>query len=203
MKYAILGEDVSDAATVRALVRRLIERKASIKGKSTAKKAKKPSFKSKGYDGWAHLRRKAARDLQALSRMGWQRFIVCVDCDGRDSEPRRIELQREVIAKSGLAAADCCLVIPVQELEAWLLADIEEAGPKVILSWTPAAVASPERQASPKEHLRRLSQNPLTKKPRYDEVLHNEKLAEHLRLDRVEKKCPSFMPLVNFVAVNG
>ena len=200
MKYAILGEDVSDACTVRALVRRLIERNASSMEKSTAKKARKPSFKPKGYDGWAHLRRKAARDLRQLSRMGWQRFIVCVDCDGPDSEPRRIELQREVIAKSGLAAADCCLVIPIQELEAWLLADIEEAGPKVILSWTPAAVTNPERRSSPKEYLRRLSQDPHTKKARYNEVLHNEKLAEHLRLDRVEAKCPSFAPLVDFVA---
>ena len=194
MKFAILGEDKSDASTLKVLVRRLLESAPAKRAKE-----KKPAIKPKNYHGWSHLCRKGARDLRQLARAGCDRFIVCVDADGPDPAERRRHIQREVIAKAGLDSPACCLVIPVQELEAWLLADIEQAGPKVILSWRPSAIKNPERQASPKEHLRRLSVDPGTRKARYNEVLHNERLAEHLRLDRVEAKCASFKPLVDFV----
>ncbi len=37
------------------------------------------------------------------------------------------------------------------------------------------------------------------RKPRYDHVNDNPRVAAHLDLDRVAKLCPSFRPLVSFV----
>lgn len=192
MKYGILGEDKSDANTLKVLVRRLHE--AARKNRTEERLI----IKTKNYHGWSELCRKGARNIRLLATLGCRRFIVCVDADGPTPNERRKLVQREVIGKAGISLP-LCLIVPVQELEAWIVADIEGAAPKVILSWNPGRIRHPESQDSPKEHLRRLSRDPHTKKARYNEVLHNERLAEYLRLEKIESKCPSFAPLAEFV----
>lgn len=181
--YAILAEDVTDARTLRVLVHRLC-------GPPT------PPVAIEGFEGCGNLLRKGARRLEYHREQGRRRFIVCIDADGPDPRPRRDDLFARVLRPSRVADA-AVAVVPVQELEAWLLADLS-AVRHVITGWRPADVTSPETIASPKEHLRRLSRG-ANARPRYVPTQHNERLAEYVDLSKVSRACPSFRPLAAFV----
>ncbi len=181
--YAVLGEDASDASTVKVLIRRI---------------AKTPSLpiSPKGFDGAGDLLKKGARQIQEYRRRGIVKFIVVYDADGPDPDQCRHRAIEQILAPAGIEDEGIA-VIPVQELESWILADIESVT-RVITSWTPNSIAHPESIESPKDVIESLSRN-ARKRQRYFHREHNEKVAEHLRLDVVAKKCRSFRPLVEFV----
>jgi hypothetical protein len=181
--YGILGEHRSDANTLKVIVRRL---------------ACNPSLpiKAKGYGGFPKMFCKGATDLQAMKDLGCTRFIVCHDSDGHDPKRRLFDVDSKIVRPSGLAS-NCCVVIPVQELEAWILANVECAT-AIFTSWLPDPICNPEAIDSPKEYLEKLSRVH-NGKPRYSHATHNEKVAQHLDLDRVATKCPSFRVLRDFV----
>ena len=75
--YGILGEDKSDVATLRVLVRRLAQDESL-------------PVSGKGYSGAGELLRKAAKQLNLFKALhSCERFIVCHDADGPDPEPKR------------------------------------------------------------------------------------------------------------------
>jgi len=182
--YGILGEDSSDVATLKVFIRRLAGNESLL-------------IKMKGYSGSGEMLHKGARQLRDFQNRGCTRFIVCHDADGPDPNPKR-ELVRDHIIKPSGIRKDYCIVVPVQELEAWILADIECAT-AIFPSWRPSAINNPEQVASPKEHLEKLSRSS-NQKPRYSHAVHNEKMARHLDLDKVSQKCPAFRELATFVA---
>lgn len=184
--YGVLGEDKSDVSTLKVLIRRLAGNESL-------------TIHGKGFDGCAQLMRKGAVHLSMFARkpINCQKFVVCYDADGQDPTARRNEVVSKVFAASGIDAK-CCAVIPVQELEAWILADLSAVS-KVIKSWAPTEnFPNPEMQASPKELLERLSRDS-RRIPRYSHAVHNEKVARFLDLKRLEDRCPSFRPLKEFV----
>jgi hypothetical protein len=180
--YGVIGEHRSDVETLTILIRR-------IAGNSSIR------VKRVGYNGCAELRRKGARQLENLARLGCTRFVVCHDADGPDAKPRRDDVERLITKPAGVQ--DCCIVIPVQEIEAWLLADLP-AAKNIFTGWVPPTIANPESIASPKEYLTHLSKAGLTK-PRYHHATHNVQLAEYISIDRVQGACPSFRTLFAFV----
>jgi hypothetical protein len=182
--FAILGEDKSDAATLKIIVRRFLA-DASIR------------IKQKGYHGCGDLCANGARPLRAFADQGATRFVVCHDADGPDPEPACKRVLEKVIAPAGLQESSC-IVVPVQELEAWILAD-ETAVRKVIPSFDLRATANPEQVPGPKEYLEDLSRTGRSR-PLYIHAIHNERVAEHLDFDTLYKKCPSFRGLHEFVA---
>lgn len=180
--FGILGEDASDFNTLKVIVKRLLnDESVTIRGR--------------GYSGCGELLRKGARELQALAGLGMEKFVVCYDCDGADPAPKRDEILKQVVRPSGLKKK-CCAVVPVQEMEAWILADIEAVS-NVFSSWRPTPIRNPEAIPSPKEYLESLSRAS-NNKPRYSHATHNERVARFLRLEIVEAKCPSFGPLKEF-----
>ncbi len=182
--YGILGEDSSDVATLRVLVRRLADDESM-------------PIRTKGYSGCAQMLRKGARQLRSFSNLGCTRFIICHDADGSDPEPNRERVKNKIIKPSGISD-DYCIVVPVQELEAWILADIECAT-NIFSSWRPNAIQNPESISSPKEHLEKLSRTS-RQKPLYRHAVHNEQMAKHLDLNKISRKCPEFKVLEKFVA---
>jgi hypothetical protein len=92
---------------------------------------------------------------------------------------------------------ETCVLIPVQEIEAWILADIQ-AVTKIFSGWLPDEIHNPEAIPSPKEHLEALSRQ-ANRRPRYSHAVHNPRVAQHLDLEKVYRKCPSFRPLKDFV----
>jgi hypothetical protein len=181
--YGILGEDDSDVATLKVLVRRLA-------GNDSL------PVKVKGYGGCGEMLRKGAKQLQLFSKFDCNRFIVCHDADGHDPAPKYKLVQDRIVRPSGIER-DCCIVIPVQELEAWFLADIE-CVTHIFKSWKPVTILNPESIPSPKEHLEKLSRDS-KQRPRYSHATHNERMAKHLNLDTVGRKCPAFRALGGFV----
>lgn len=182
--YGILGEDSSDVATLKVLVRRL---------------ADDESLPIKGiyYGGCARMLSKGARQLRLFQNLGYTHFIICHDADGSDPEPNREQVRTRIIKPSGIRT-DFCIVVPVQELEAWILADIECAT-NIFSSWKPNAIRNPESIPSPKEHLEKLSRTS-RHRPRYIHTIHNEQMAKHLDLNKISRKCPAFRELEKFIA---
>ena len=183
-KYGVLGEDISDAETIRALVRLI--------GKNS-----KVPVKLKGYGGAPAMRRKGKRDLRTMCDLGCTHFVIVYDADRNPSDEVRKEVI-ECIVRPAEIKKVCCILVPVQEIEAWILADIN-AVQNVIIGWKPtSSFDSPEKISEPKELLERLSRAS-NRKPRYSHATHNPRVARHLDWRKVQKKCPSFRPLVDFV----
>lgn len=180
--FAIIGEDDSDVNTVTVLVRRL-------------KKNMHLPIKKKGYSGCAELLRKGAKQLKAYAEVGAKRFIIVHDADGPHTSEVEQKVRDRIIKPCGLSG--CMAVIPVQELEAWILADVPAVA-HVFERWQPDPIESPELIPSPKEYLERLSKN-AKKRPLYVHAIHNEKVAGHLDISILKRKCPSFVKFAKFV----
>jgi hypothetical protein len=183
--YAILGEAPSDVATLRVIVRRLAN-------------DDKLRVAIKGYSGCGELLRKGATQLRLFAGLQCTRFIICHDADGPDPGAAFRKVEAAIAKPSGVSPY--CIVVPVHELEAWLLADIE-AVCNLISSWKPDPISNPEAIPDPKEYIEKLSRNS-NRRPRYSHPTHNERLAQYIDLGMVLKKCPSFNSLHEFVVRN-
>jgi hypothetical protein len=181
--FAVLAEDHSDAESLVTLVKR-------ISGMPRL------PVKSKGFGGCGELCRKAWSHIQTFADQGATHFIVCHDSDGNDD--REIQLKVETAIKNKMVLNHPhCIVVPVQEIEAWVIAD-EDAIRRVIPTLSIKGVPSPESVGSPKEWLRKESKRGRSK-PLYVPTIHNRKVMEQINLAKLEMKCPAFGPLKQFV----
>ena len=181
--FAVLAEDPSDADALVALVK-------SITGRTNLKVHKK------GFGGCGQLCRKAPSYIKLFADQGATRFVICHDSDGLD--PRDIRAKVEAVIKTkGCSSYKHAVVVPVEEIEAWMIAD-EDAITAVIPSLKIKAVKKPESIQSPKEWLVRES-NKGRSTPLYVPAIHNAQVAAHINLAKLEKKCPSFVLLKHFV----
>lgn len=185
--YGIIAEDKSDVDMLKVIIKRLANSKA-IK------------IRGKGYNGCGEMLRKGAAHLNSFKALGCKRFVICYDADRASPSERYDEAVLKIVNLFG-NNGQCCVVVPVQEIEAWILADIK-AVTFVIPSWVPKKhFDNPESINDPKEILEKLSRNS-KKRPRYSHAIHNFRVAEHLDLTVVKSKCKSFSPLVRLV-LNG
>lgn len=182
--YGIIGEDGSDVDMLVELVRR-------ISGNERL------PVRKQGFSGSGELFKKGILTLRTFSLMRCSRYIIVYDSDGDHPDTRKRRIVEEIINRSGVAGEFCALV-PTQEIEAWILADIG-CVTQQFPGWKPTReYANPEGINSPKEFLRRLSREGVAK-PRYSNAIHNPVLARYLNLDVVKAKCPSFEPLFTLV----
>lgn len=183
--YGILGEDSSDVEALKCLVHR-------IAGNSSI------TIKTRGYDGCGQLLRKGASQIQLFSRppYSFRKFIVCYDCDRANPKERHDDVVTQIVKPSAVAGL-FCVIVPVQELEAWILADIA-AVENIFDGWSPKEILNPEAVNDPKQHLEKLSRDS-KQRPKYVHAVHNPRIAKFLNLDTVAKKCKSFHPLLDFI----
>jgi len=182
--YGILAEDIE---TLKVLIRRLADdQKIPIRGK--------------GFDGCGKLLKEGWKYLKSLPDLNCSRFVIAHDADQSDFKQVEQMLRDKIIKPSGVKVS-ICLLVPVQEIEAWVLADVEAVS-NVIKVWKngskPKAIVNPESILNPKEHLEKLCRD-LHGHPRYIHTIHNRQLAIHIDLAKVYKNCPSFRPLEEFV----
>jgi hypothetical protein len=180
----ILAEDASDSASIKAIV-------ASIR------EGKPLQVKTKDCQGCGEMYRKGKMMLRALSALGCHHFVICVDADGPDPKPRATRVVSDILSGTPYSTHSC-IVVPIQEFESWILADVTKVT-RVMSSWKPSPVRNPESISSPKEFLTRMSKNS-QKRPIYDSVTHNPRIAMHLDPMLVRERCPSFRPLYDFVS---
>jgi hypothetical protein len=182
--FAVLGEDDSDANSLVVLVRRI----SGLPNQTILKK---------GFRGCGHLRQNACRVIREFHLRGATRFIICHDADNENPEHLKKSV-RSTLLKSGCREFVCEIVVPVQELEAWIIAD-NTAIKKLLNSLSIPNVTSPEHINDPKGWLRRRSRISSKANYTYVPTIHNERIALHIDLDTLERKCPSFRPLKDFV----
>ncbi|OJW14705.1 MAG: hypothetical protein BGO49_17105 [Planctomycetales bacterium 71-10] len=183
--FAILAEDRSDAEALVILVKRILDRE-DLK------------IHKKGFSGCGELRRKAASHILDFARQGASRFIICHDSDGKDPGTVRKSVRDGIGGKLDLNSYRHAIIVPVQELEAWIIADAK-AITSAIRSLVIADVRQPETISSPKEWLVAQSRTGGKSRPLYAPATFNKQVAAFLDVPKVQAKCPSFRELVEFV----
>lgn len=154
------------------------------------------TIKCRGYSSCGEMLRKGAKQLQLFNDLGCKRFVICYDADRDNPVERKQSIIDNIVKPAGFDAIFCALV-PIQEIETWILADIM-AVTNIIKGWAPTKeIIDPENIQDPKEHLEKMSRE--RQRPRYSHAIHNPQIAKYLNLELVAKRCPSFRPLVTVV----
>ncbi len=179
----IFGEDESDTRSLKHIVRNLCTN---------------PSLpiKTKYFGSCGDMLNRGHRLMKLYHSEGCSAFVISYDSDGNNIKERYDDAHSKIIKASGLNVP-YVLLIPNEEIEAWILAD-NVAIKSVIKTWEPVEILHPETVKDPKEHLERITKGG-NKKPRYSHALHNPIVAQYLDLEIVYNKCPSFRPLKTFL----
>lgn len=143
--------------------------------------------------GSGTLRRKCRAWARNLVERGCTHLVVLHDLDRCDEASLRDELLATI---ADLPFRGSVILIPVEEIEAWLLSDAEALQSTFHMRRRPRIPASPERVPSPKEYIRVLVWKSCRK--RYVHTIHNRRVARELRVERLVV-CPSFNPYPPFV----
>jgi hypothetical protein len=108
-------------------------------------------------------------------------------------------LQKQLMqALSPAPIKDNLIVIPVREIEAWLLSDEDAIRSAMNLRIKVPHIANPESLDNPKEHLGRLVEQKSEGRKHYLNTVHNKKIASLLRIENI-RRCKSFLPLEQFL----
>lgn len=168
-KIGVIAEDASDIAVINEILEKYMDCNAfSIK-------------KFIGH-GCGKLRNKCGAWAKMLSMSGCEHILVFHDLD-RNIE---VELREELSKKIGKDEyPDSIIVIPIEELEAWLLADSKAIKKVFNLKKSPKKISNCEIIESPKEHLRDLVW--LLGKKRYLNTAHNQKIARKASITQIER----------------
>ena len=133
--YGVLGEDDSDFKTLKVLIRRLAsDHTIPVRGK--------------GFNGCGELLKHGWKFLKTLPDLGCTRLVIAHDADQRDTVEIKRKLTDKIISPSGVKTSTCLLLVPTQEIEAWLLADVASAS-NIFTGWKPKPeVRNPESISS-------------------------------------------------------
>ena len=180
ISIGIIAEDDSDFRVMSELTAKIIPSNSFV-------------FKKFAGGGCGKLRRKCAAWTQNLLDRGCSHLVVLHDLDSNDMTKLRNELERKT---NDIRFEAKVVLIPVQEIEAWLLSDAEAIRSVFNMSKRPTVPANPESASNPKEMLRDIVW--AGAKKRYINTIHNEKIASALDLHRITA-LGSFRPYVGFL----
>ena len=144
-------------------------------------------------NGCGKLKNKCDSWTKNLFNMGCYCVIVFHDLDRNNEKTLREELLKKVPEKT---YPNSLIVIPIKEIEAWLLSDEKAIKEVFNLKNKPKKIANTETITSPKEYIRDIVWR-LGKK-RYLNTVHNKRIASKITLDNL-KRCPSYVPFHDFV----
>lgn len=184
MILGIIAEDLSDVAVMRKL---------------TAKVLPESAFSVKHFvgNGCGKLKRKCAAWADALRRRGCSHIVVVHDLDEADEAELRLLLERTI---SGVQVGGTIVVIPIREIEAWLLTDARAIQRVFTMQREPKVPKNPESVQDPKATLEQLVWRASRK--RYVNSIHNERIAAEARLQALAQ-CRSFRPYPDFLRQNS
>ena len=179
-KIGIIAEDKSDVEVISEIFKKYINDN---------------EFKISKFvgNGCGNLRNKCDAWTENLFRSGCEYVFIFHDQDRRCKIELRQLLENKVCPKE---YADSLIVIPVEELESWLLSDSSAIKDVFGLKKQPKKIFNCESINSPKEHLRGLVW--ISGRKRYLNTVHNKKIAEKTSLKNL-KRCPSFSQFNDFI----
>lgn len=182
IRIGVLAEDDSDVAVLRELIGKL-------------SKPKSFSIRSFVGHGCGKLRSKCRDWAHQLHLKGCTVLLLVHDLDSRRLSELRAELNRSLCP---CPVSKHSIIIPVQELESWLLCDANALKIAFSLKRLPKLPGSPEAVNDPKEKLEELIWRNSGKTRRYINAVHNQKIARHVKISEL-KKCPAFREFCHFV----
>ena len=161
----------------------------------TAKIIPENSFTFKQFvgHGCGKLRKKCAAWAENLVQKGCTRIVVVHDLDRHDEPELRQKLEAAI---DGLDCERSLVLIPIEELEAWLLTDKHAIRDVFKMRRLPKIPRNTERIKDPKEFLESIVKR--NSKTNYLNTVHNRRIANALALDEV-KRCKSFAQYPEFV----
>lgn len=181
----IIAEDESDVAVLKHFASKLTSRRFSV-SKFTGK-------------GCGPLKRKTPGWCKAFLEKGCSAIVLVHDRDRNKEDALRRDLEK-IVADLKLQKM-MFVVIPCEELEAWLLSDTKALKSAMNLASIPKQILHPETIDSPKEHLSKLvhAHSKLNSK-RYVNSVHNLLIAKALKVTAISQRCPSFRHFESFVS---
>ena len=181
----IIAEDESDVDAMRVLIERIAESESICIKKFVGK-------------GCGKIKRKCNSWASTLKAKRCQCLILIHDLD----KNHQTELKKQIEdALSPCPINPYLICIPVEELEAWLLADPDAIYAALNLDKIPKIPHNPESIKSPKEHIGTLVKRCSSNQKIYINTKHNKTIAEKLNIDKA-KHCKSFIPFYQFVITN-
>ena len=131
-----------------------------------------------------------------LTKSGCEHILLFHDLDRNHEKELRLILSSKVNENE---YPNSIIIVPVEELEAWLLSDGNAIKTVFKLNKIPKQIYNCETVNSPKEHLRDMVWK-LGKK-RYLNTTHNQKIAKHSSITNF-MRCESYKPLDKYIREN-
>ena len=152
------------------------------------------SFKKFVAHGCGKLRRKCKSWAENLFRRGCKHIVVLHDLDASLEHELREELTTYV---NSVGFDAFIILIPVHEIEAWLLVDSKALRKVFSMKKHPKTPMNHESILIPKKKLEEIVWK--NTKKYYVNTIHNQKIAKELVLGRINRRCHSFRPYSNFI----
>ena len=181
-RIGMIIEDQSDLDVLNEIVRKLAGRR---------------QYKIIRFFGFGAgpIQRKCRAWAEILKQKGCTSLILVRDLDTNSLSSLRASLEA---ALNPSPIATKIVVIPIMEIEAWLLADHNAINTALGLKKQIKKISSPENIQKPKEKLRDLIYLKSEKKKRYVNTAHNIVIAKKLDINNL-RRCSSFTPLEDFL----
>lgn len=180
-KIGIIAEDDSDVDVIKEILGKYLPQESFSTKKFVGK-------------GCGKLRAKCAAWTSSLSIQGCEHILIFHDLDRYNEATLRKELSEKIDATG---VANTLIVIPIEELESWLLSDIDAIKDIFSIRANVKPITNVEQVKSPKEHLQKLVKK-LANKP-YINSIHNKKIASKITLKSL-MNCSSFKPLNDYIS---
>jgi hypothetical protein len=182
-KIGVIAEDNSDIEVINEIISKYLPQE---------------EYKIKKFvgNGCGKLRNKCDSWTNNLFKSGCEYVFIFHDLDRYKEKELRRTLENKVCPKVNPKSL---IVIPKEELEAWLLSDAKALKKVFGLEKEPKKISNCEVIESPKEHIRDLMYK-LGKK-RYLNTVHNKKIAKETCLSNFQR-CKSFKPFGDFITDN-
>jgi hypothetical protein len=181
-RIGLITEDLSDAEVVIELTGKIVS-------------TRKITFKTFSAKGCGKIIGKCVQWAQVLKDQGCTAVILVHDLDTKHLPELRTQLGQ---AFKGCPIKHNVIIIPVREIEAWLLADETAIQKAMNLPEKVKYIANPEAIMDPKSKLGEIIYLRSKKKKRYLNTKHNQRIAAALTISNV-KRCKSFLPLEQFL----
>lgn len=180
LRVGIIAEDESDIKTSDELLRKIASKNYQIKPVVA--------------HGCGQIVRKVLKWCELLDDRGCRALIVLHDLDEKVQVELRRKLEDEL---RDCPIARWVVVIPVREIEAWLLADHEAIRKALNLRVAISRISNPESIMDPKKKLGQLVYEKSGKRVRYVNTIHNARIAAKCEVAQL-RRCASFIPFLNF-----
>ena len=180
-KVGLIAEDLSDVEVLKLLVKKLTTKSISF-----------AHFVGKGC---GPLKRKTPGWCKNLKLKGCTKIVLVHDLDRNHALDLRAKLESILNSSTDVKSI---VVIPVEELEAWLLSDSSAISSALSISKPIKTIHHPETISSPKEFIRDTVWNSSNHKKQYVNSVHNKLIANIIDVKLIDRKCPSFKGFAKF-----